>query len=128
MQEIATPDAPKAVGHYSQAVRVDHWIYCSGQISISPKTNEVLLFDGDASKQAEQILQNLATVLQAAGGGLHHVVKTTLYLTNMNDFAAINMVYAKQFAAHRPARACVQVVQLPKNVQVEIDAIAYVEE
>jgi 2-iminobutanoate/2-iminopropanoate deaminase len=128
MKEIETTQAPKAVGHYSQAMRVDNWIYCSGQISIHPKTNEVLRFDGDASKQTMQILKNLATILRAAGGGLKHVVKTTVYLTNINDYAPTNSVYAKMFGNHYPARACVQVARLPKNVQIEIDAIAYIEE
>lgn len=127
MKEIDTPKAPKTVGHYSQAVRAGDWIYCSGQISIHPKTNEILRFDGDVGKQTAQILKNLSAVLKAAGGGLSGVVKTTVYLTNINDYAATNAAYAKAFGNHYPARACVQVARLPKNVQVEIDAVAYVE-
>lgn len=128
MKKIDTSNAPKAIGPYSQAIRAGNWIYCSGQISISPETNEVVLFNGDVGKQTEQVLKNLAAVLEAAGGTLHHVVKTTLFLTDMNDFAAVNAVYAKAFGDHHPARACVQVARLPKNVQIEIDAVAYVEE
>lgn len=127
MKEIDTPRAPKAVGHYSQATRVGNLIYCSGQISIHPRTNEVMRFDGDAGKQAVQVLKNLAIVLRAAGGKLGNVVKTTVYLTNINDYGLVNAAYAKTFGNHYPARACVQVARLPKNVQVEIDAVAYIE-
>lgn len=127
MKEIDTPHAPKAVGHYSQAVKAGNWMYCSGQISIHPKTNAVLRFDGDVNKQTTQILKNLAAVLKAAGGKLGNVVRTTVYLTNINDYAAANTAYAKVFGNHYPARACVQVARLPKNVQIEIDAVAYIE-
>lgn len=128
MTEIDTPQAPKAVGPYSQAVKAGPWTYCSGQISIDPTTNDVLLFDGDVSQQTTQLLHNLAAVLQAAGGNLSNVVKTTVYLTNIDDYAAMNAAYAKMFGNHRPARACVQVARLPKNVQIEIDAVAHIEE
>lgn len=128
MTEIDTPQAPKAVGPYSQAVKAGHWTYCSGQISIDPKTNDVLHFDGDVSQQTTQLLKNLAAVLQAAGGNLSTVVKTTVYLTNIDDYAAMNAAYAKMFGNHHPARACVQVARLPKNVQIEIDAVAHIEE
>ena len=125
MKLIETTNAPNAVGPYSQAVHAGDWVFCSGQISIDPQTNEVALFNGNTSQQAEQILKNLEAVLQAAGCTLQHVVKTTIYLTNMADFAAVNIVYAKAFGAHRPARACIQAARLPKDVQVEMDAIAY---
>lgn len=128
MKEIDTSKAPKAVGHYSQAVRAGNIIYCSGQISINPKTNNILRFDGDVSKQTTQILKNLAAVIRAAGGKLGNVVKTTVYLTNINDYAPMNAAYTKVFGNHYPARACVQVARLPMNVQIEIDAIAYIEE
>ncbi len=128
MKEIDTPRAPRAVGHYSQAVKAGSWIYCSGQISIHPKTNDILRFDGDVGKQTTQILKNLSAVLKAAGGKLGDVVKTTVYLTNINDYAATNTAYAKVFGSHYPARACVQVARLPKNVQIEIDAVAYTED
>lgn len=124
MQCIHTMNAPQAVGPYSQAVRVDGWIYCSGQIAIDPATNQ--LVPGDAAAQAQRVLANLAAVLGAAGASLHHVVKTTVYLKNMDDFAAVNAVYAEAFGDHRPARACVEVARLPKEVAVEIDAVAYV--
>lgn len=128
MKEIDTPQAPKAVGHYSQAVKAGNWTYCSGQISINPKSNTILRFDGDVGKQTTLILKNLAAVLKAAGGKLSNVVKTTVYLTNINDYAPMNAAYAKMFGNHYPARACVQVARLPKNVQIEIDAVAYIEE
>ncbi len=127
MKKIISPNAPKAIGPYSQAMRAGNWVYCSGQIPIVPETNEVQLFDGDVGKQTEQILKNLSAVLEAAGCTLHHVVKTTVYLTNMNDFAAVNAAYGTAFGDHHPARACVQVARLPKEVQVEIDAVACIE-
>lgn len=124
MQSVHTMNAPQAVGPYSQAVRVDGWIYCSGQIAIDPATNQ--LVPGDAAVQAQRVLANLAAVLGAADASLHHVVKTTVYLKNMDDFAAVNAVYAEAFGEHRPARVCVEVARLPKDVAVEIDAVAYV--
>jgi 2-iminobutanoate/2-iminopropanoate deaminase len=127
MKEIDSPHAPKAVGHYSQAMKVGSWVYCSGQISLHPKSNELLRFDGDVGKQTQQILKNLAAVLKEAGGNLCNVVKTTVYLTNINDYADMNIAYAKAFGDHYPARACVQVSRLPKGVQIEIDATAYLE-
>jgi 2-iminobutanoate/2-iminopropanoate deaminase len=117
MKTIETPNAPRAVGPYSQAIQVDNWVYCSGQISQ----------EGDVTHQTEQILKNLSAVLAAAGCTLNQVVKTTVYLADMNDFAAMNAAYAKVFGTHRPARACVQAARLPKEVQVEIDAVAYIE-
>lgn len=123
MQSVHTINAPQAVGPYSQAVRVDGWIYCSGQIAIDPATNQ--LVPGDAAAQAKRVLANLSAVLAAAGASLHHVVKTTVYLKNMDDFATVNTVYAEAFGDHRPARACVEVARLPKEVAVEMDAIAY---
>lgn len=127
MKEIDSPHAPKAIGPYSQAIHAGNWVYCSGQIPITPETNDVTLFSGDVGKQTELVLKNLTAVLNAAGCTLQHVVKTTLYLTNMADFAAVNAVYAQAFGDHHPARACVQVARLPKDVQIEIDAIAYLE-
>lgn len=118
MREIESDNAPKAVGHYSQAICAGNWVYCSGQISQ----------EGNVAQQTAQILKNLATVLAAAGGALNNIVKTTVYLTDMNDFATMNEAYAQGFGSHRPARACVQVARLPKDVQVEMDAIAYVKE
>lgn len=118
MKPIETTYAPKAVGPYSQAIRAGNWVYCSGQISQ----------DGDVAQQTTQVLKNLAAVLEAAGCTLSNVVKTTVYLADMNDFAAVNTIYANAFGDHRPARACVQVARLPKDVRVEMDAVAYLED
>lgn len=126
MQYIHTEQAPAAIGPYSQAVRVDRWVFCSGQIPINPATNAVEHFDGNAAKQAVQVLANLEAVLRAAGATPSSVVKTTIYLVDMQDFTAVNDAYAQFFGAHKPARATVAVARLPKDVRVEIDAIAYV--
>ena len=119
---IETDQAPGAIGPYSQAVAVDGWIFCSGQIPIDPATGD--LVGGDIAAQTDQVLKNVAAVLAAAGGSLSHVVKTTVFLADMGDFAAMNEVYARHFGDHRPARAAVAVRTLPKNVSVEIEAIA----
>jgi 2-iminobutanoate/2-iminopropanoate deaminase len=119
---IKTDQAPGAIGPYSQAVAVDGWVFCSGQIPIDPATGD--LVDGDIAVQTDQVLKNVAAVLAAAGGGLSQVVKTTVFLADMGDFAAMNEVYARHFGDHRPARAAVAVRTLPKNVSVEIEAIA----
>ena len=126
MKLINTDTAPSAVGPYSQAAVAGGLVYCSGQIAIDPSTNS--LISGDAAAQTTRILQNLEAVLAAAGSSLAHVVRATIFLTDMDDFAAINTVYANAFGTHRPARACVEVSRLPKNVRVEIDAIAVVSE
>jgi 2-iminobutanoate/2-iminopropanoate deaminase len=119
---IETDQAPGAIGPYSQAVAVDGWIFCSGQIPIDPATGD--LVGGDIAAQTDQVLKNVAAVLAAAGGGLSNVVKTTVFLADMGDFAAMNEVYARHFGDHRPARAAVAVRTLPKAVSVEIEAIA----
>jgi 2-iminobutanoate/2-iminopropanoate deaminase len=119
---IKTDQAPGAIGPYSQAVAVDGWVFCSGQIPIDPATGD--LVGGDIAAQTDQVLKNVAAVLAAAGGSLSHVVKTTVFLADMGDFAAMNEVYARHFGDHRPARAAVAVRTLPKNVSVEIEAIA----
>ncbi len=119
---IKTDQAPGAIGPYSQAVAVDGWVFCSGQIPIDPATGD--LVGGDIAAQTDQVLKNVAAVLAAAGGGLSNVVKTTVFLADMGDFAAMNEVYARHFGDHRPARAAVAVRTLPKNVSVEIEAIA----
>lgn len=116
LKEIVSPQAPQAVGPYAQAIRAGDWIYCSGQISL----------EGDVAQQTQTIIQNLTDVLKTAGAALNQVVKTTVYLANMDDFAAMNAAYSKGFGTHRPARACVQAARLPKNAAVEIDAVAYV--
>jgi 2-iminobutanoate/2-iminopropanoate deaminase len=119
---IHTDHAPGAIGPYSQAVAVDGWVFCSGQIPIDPATGELL--EGDIGAQTDLVLRNLAAVLEAAGGSLSSVVKTSVFLEDMGDFAGMNEVYAEHFGEHRPARAAVAVRTLPKNVSVEIEAIA----
>ena len=119
---IETAMAPSAIGPYSQAVAVDGWVFCSGQIPIDPASGE--LVEGDIAAQTDRVLQNLRAVLAAAGADLRNVVKTTVFLADMGDFAGMNEVYARHFGSHRPARAAVAVRTLPKNVSVEIEAVA----
>ena len=121
---VATANAPAAVGAYSQATVAGGWVFCSGQIAIDPATNA--LVEGGAVAEATQIMKNLGAVLEAAGASFEDVVKCSIFLADMGDFAAVNEVYAKAFEGmDPPARACVAVKTLPKNVQVEIEAIAY---
>jgi 2-iminobutanoate/2-iminopropanoate deaminase len=119
---VKTDNAPGAIGPYSQAVAVDGWVYCSGQIPLDPSTGE--LVEGDIAAQTDLVLKNLAAVLEAAGGSLSNIVKTTVFLSDMGNFVGMNEVYARHFGDHRPARAAVAVRTLPKNVDVEIDAVA----
>ena len=119
---VKTDKAPGAIGPYSQAVAVDGWVYCSGQIPLDPSTGE--LVEGDIAAQTDLVLKNLAAVLEAAGGSLSDIVKTTVFLSDMGNFVGMNEVYARHFGDHRPARAAVAVRTLPKNVDVEIDAVA----
>ena len=119
---IRTDNAPAPIGPYSQAILAGNELFCSGQIAIDPATGE--LTGNDAAAQAEQVLKNLGAVLQAADMQFSNVVKTTIYLIDMNDFAAVNTVYAKAFEASKPARSTVAVAALPKGALVEIDAIA----
>ena len=121
---VATADAPKAIGPYSQAVVVDGMVYTAGQIALDPRSGAVV--GTTTAEQTEQVLANLTAILGAAGSGLAQVVKTTVYLLDMADFAAMNEVYAKHFATHKPARSTVQAAALPKGVRVEIDAVARV--
>ncbi len=122
---IATKNAPAAVGPYSQAVRVGNFIYTAGQIALAPETGK--LVEGGIEAQTRQVLQNLTAVLTAAGSSLGHIVKTTIFVTNLGDFAAINKVYGSFFVADPPARSTVQVAALPLGAQVEIEAVALVE-
>lgn len=122
LQPVATSEAPAAIGPYSQAIRSGKLLFLSGQIALDPKTGQFL--DGGVAVQTERVLKNLAAVLQAAGLSLERVVKTTVYLRDLGDFAKMNEVYARFFRAPAPARATVQVAALPKNAAVEIDAIA----
>ncbi len=119
---ISTSQAPAAVGPYAQAVTTGQWVFCSGQIPLDPQTGS--LVNTSISEATAQALHNLDAVLEAAGTSSSRVVKTTVYLVDMNDFQAVNAVYEKYFGNHRPARACVQVSALPKGATVEIDAIA----
>ena len=120
---IHTDNAPKAVGPYSQAVQMGDFLFCSGQISIDPKTNEV--FTGDIKNQTEMVMKNIEAVLGAAGLNYSNIIKTTIFLTNMNDFATVNEIYAKAFHSEPPARSTVAVAALPKGVNVEIEVVAH---
>jgi 2-iminobutanoate/2-iminopropanoate deaminase len=119
---IATKDGPAAIGPYSQAIRANGFVFVSGQIPLDPVTNTLL--NGDVAFQTERVIQNLSGILKAAGTGLEKVVRTTVFLKNMGDFAAMNEVYAKHFHTAPPARSTVEVARLPKDVLVEIDVIA----
>lgn len=120
---IATTNAPAAVGPYSQAIQVGPMLFCSGQIAIDPATNQVLT--GDVKTQTEQVMKNIEAVLKAADMNFSNVVKTTIFLTNMNDFATVNEIYAKAFPGQPPARSTVAVSALPKGVNVEIEVLAH---
>jgi 2-iminobutanoate/2-iminopropanoate deaminase len=119
---ISTKDAPQAIGPYSQAIRANGLIFTSGQIAIDPATQQVIA--GDVAVQTDRVLRNLSEILEAAGSGLGKVLRSTVFLKNMNDFAAMNEVYGKFFSATPPARSTVEVARLPKDVLVEIDVIA----
>ncbi|MFY9743738.1 MAG: RidA family protein [Candidatus Sulfotelmatobacter sp.] len=119
---ISTKDAPQAIGPYSQAIKANGLVFTSGQVAIDPMTQQVVA--GDIAAQTERVLRNLSEILEAAGSGLGKVVRSTVFLKNMNDFAAMNQVYAKYFSSAPPARSTVEVARLPKDVLVEIDAIA----
>jgi 2-iminobutanoate/2-iminopropanoate deaminase len=121
-QRITTESAPTAIGPYSQGIRAGQLVFCSGQIPLDPATGQ--LVGGDIAAQTRQVFANLQAVLTAAGASLDHVVKTTVYLADMNDFAAMNEVYATFFGSPAPARATVQAARLPRDARVEIDAIA----
>jgi 2-iminobutanoate/2-iminopropanoate deaminase len=123
---VATAAAPAAIGPYSQAVKIAGLVFCSGQIALDPATGQ-LVGDGDVSAEARQAMANLTAVLEAAGTGLGRVVKTTIFLVDMGDFAAVNEVYGKSFPEAPPARSTVAVRQLPRGARVEIEAIAVVD-
>ncbi len=122
-QAVSTPSAPAAIGPYSQAIRAGDFLFVSGQIPLDPATGA--LVEGDVRAQARRVLANLGAIIAAAGGSFDRVVKTTVYLVDMNDFPAMNEEYAKFFGTPAPARATVQVGRLPKDVRVEIDAIVH---
>lgn len=122
-EPLSTPNAPAAIGPYSQAIRAGDFLFVSGQIPLDPATGA--LIQGDIAAQTHRVLRNLAAILEAAGASFHHVVKTTVYLADMSEFAAMNEVYGTYFPAPAPARATVQAARLPRDVRVEIDLIAY---
>ena len=123
-QIIATEGAPKAIGPYSQAVVFNGLVFASGQIPLRPEDGQIVA--GGVVEQTEQVLRNLVAVLTAAGSSLEHVLKTTVYLRDMNDFPSVNEVYGRYFPSNAPARATVEVARLPKDVLVEIDCVAAV--
>lgn len=124
MKAISTPDAPAAIGPYSQAIRSGDLVFLSGQIPLHPATG--VMVEGDIAVQTERVLDNLAAVLKAAGCGFEDVVRTTIFLVDLGDFQVVNDTYGKRFGAVAPARATVQVSALPRGARVEIDAIARV--
>ena len=121
---IETTQAPAAIGPYSQGVVVDGWLWVSGQIPLDPETGEIV--GSDAATQADRVLRNLDAILKAAGSGFDRVVRATLYLNSMDDFQAVNEVYARYFDEPYPARVAVEVSRLPRGALVEIDAVARV--
>ena len=122
LRRVHTDHAPAAIGPYSQAIVVDEWVFCSDQIPLDPATGE--LVGETIDEQTDQALRNLAEVLDEAGSSLQHVVKTTVFLADMNDFARMNKVYEEHFGEHRPARAAIQAAALPRFCNVEIECIA----
>jgi 2-iminobutanoate/2-iminopropanoate deaminase len=123
MREIILSDrGPKPIGPYSQAVRVNGFLFVSGQIALDPRTGEMIA--GDVRQQTERVMENVKGIVEAAGSKMAHVVKTTVFLKDINDFAAMNEVYARYFAAVPPARSTVEVARLPKDALVEIEVVA----
>jgi 2-iminobutanoate/2-iminopropanoate deaminase len=123
LQTVTTTDAPAAIGPYSQGIIANGLVYTAGQIPLDPATME-LVGGADVARQTEQVMRNLAAILDAAGASLQTVVKTTVFLADMQDFAAMNEVYGRHFGDHRPARSTLQAAGLPRNVKVEIEAVA----
>ena len=122
-KSVNTTEAPEAIGPYSQAIRIGDFLYTSGQISLDSKTMEMVT--GNIELETEKVLQNIEAILSAEGLNFGHVIKTTVYLTDLSEFTRMNQVYEKFFSNTKPARACVQVAALPKGAKVEIDAIAH---
>lgn len=121
---IATTGAPGAIGPYSQAIRAGHFVYTSGQLPINPQSGELL---SEIKEATAQCIENVRAILEEAGTSLEKAVKTLVFLSDMNDFAAMNEVYAKYFSVNPPARSCVEVARLPKDAKVEIEVVALVE-
>ena len=124
LRQVQTDDAPQAIGPYNQAIITGDMVYTAGQIALDPRTKEVV--DGGIAEQTDQVMKNLRAILETAGSSLGDVVKTTVFLADMGDFGAMNEVYARHFGTHKPARSTVQAARLPKDVRVEIEAIARV--
>jgi 2-iminobutanoate/2-iminopropanoate deaminase len=121
-QAVSTPNAPQAIGPYSQAIKANGFVFVSGQIAIEPESGNII--GGNVTEQTERVMQNLSAILAAAGSGMERVVRSTVFLKSMTDFPAMNEVYGRYFAAPPPARSTVEVARLPKDVLVEIDVIA----
>lgn len=119
---ISTEKGPKAIGPYSQAIKAGGFVFTAGQVAFDPATGQ--LVEGDVARQTARVLDNLKAIIEAAGSSLDHAVKTTVYLKDMNDFAAMNEVYARYFPKNPPARSTVEAARLPRDVRVEIDLIA----
>jgi 2-iminobutanoate/2-iminopropanoate deaminase len=122
IEPVATDRGPKAIGPYSQAVKANGFIFVSGQIALDPRTQQIV--EGGISAQTERVLENLKGIVEASGSSLQRVVKTTVFLTDMREFAAMNEVYSRYFVTYPPARSTVEVARLPRDVRVEIDLIA----
>ena len=122
MQIIETDKAPKAIGPYSQAIKYESFVFVSGQIAIDPETQEFI--GGSVEKQTERVMENIKAILEEAGLNMNHVIKTTIYLKDINDFEKVNEVYGRYFTEHKPARATVEVSNLPKEALVEIEVVA----
>ena len=125
MQMIETDKAPKAIGPYSQAVKCENMLFISGQIAINPKTQEMV--EGGIEEQTKQVMESIKGILEEVGINMEHVVKTTIYLKNLNDFTVVNEIYGSYFEKHKPARATVEVSNLPKGALIEIETIACIE-
>ncbi len=121
---ISTTKAPAAIGPYSQAVKIGNMIYTSGMLPLVPETMQIV--EGDIAQQTRQALDNLKALLESANSSLDKVIKTTVFIKNMNDFPKINEVYSQYFNSKYPARSCVEVARLPKDAQIEIEVIAYI--
>lgn len=122
IETVVTDRGPKAIGPYSQAIKANGFVFISGQIALDPATQQIV--EGDVAAQTERVLENLKGIVEAAGSTIQRVVKTTVFLADMNDFAAMNAVYSRYFVTHPPARSTVEVARLPRDVRVEIDLIA----